>query len=142
VLRLSGFSRRGGRACGVGQGWRPYICRLNILMRSTWPSTAPELQGQAEAVGHVVLVGFEPVTNERRAGSPVAIAAFIRARESCGRRSFIMAAPKARALAVRLSVRPGRRLGSGAVTSAAEAVAGAHRRDWIPRARRDDTLRP
>ena len=79
---------------------RPYICRLSILMRLTWPSTAPELQGRLSPLVTASWSARSPVTKERSPGSPVARATVIHGSRSLRpRRSFMMAA-KARTPAV------------------------------------------
>src|ERR1700733_382831 len=56
---------------------RPYICRLSILMRLTWPSTEPELHRRLRPLVTASWSARRPVTKERSAGSPVAAAALV-----------------------------------------------------------------
>jgi hypothetical protein len=61
------------------------------MMRLTWPSTAPELQGRLSPLVTASWSARSPVTKERSAGSLVARAAVIHgSRSFLPRRSFMM----------------------------------------------------
>ena len=51
---------------------RPYICRLSILMRLTWPSTGPEFHGWVRPAVTAARSCSMPVTKEFRPGRPMA----------------------------------------------------------------------